>query len=257
MPLKPSLLPSRSASSIINSLAALLTLMLLSGCEIINYRSHPELHKRHNDNSVVMAAPTEIKISQISTGGVSEEVDEYSDEANRLFAIKLANQEGDQGFATFEISEDVQEEYTEIISLAKTVMQQILTYSYHGLYPGFKHKSDNFRYSIGDISKILETSGSDQMLFLYGYDSFTTSGRKFVNGLATVLSAAASGGNTAYIAQEGTGTVYAMLVDKDGEVLWITQHLNPSLDLRKEKDIDVATAAILVDLKKAKTNTEK
>lgn len=236
---------------------ALFTLFILSGCEIIDYRSHPELQSRHNDASVVGTAPADIKISQISTGGVSEQVDEYSDEANRLFAVKLSPAEGQSGFTTIEISEETEEEFTEVTSLAKTVMQQILAYSYHGLYPGFKHKTENFRYSIGDISSILTPSGSDQMLFVFGYDSFTTSGRKLINGLATVLSAAASGGNTAYVAQEGIGTVYAMLVDSDGEVLWITQHMDPGLDLRKEKGVDAAIKAILEDLEKAKTETEK
>lgn len=246
----------KSHSRFLYITAAILSLAFLSGCELINYRSHPELQSRYNDGSVVSAAPPEIKISQISTGGVSEEVDEYSDEANRLIAVRLTDEKGAAKLPALAIPDSAQDEYTETISLAKTVMRQIIAYAYYGVYPGFKHKTEDFRYSVGDISGILEASGSDHMLFVFGYDAFTTSGRKFVNGLATVLSAAASGGNTAYIAQEGTGTVYAMLVDKDGEVLWVTQYTDPSLDLRKEKGIDVAVAAILGDLEKARTEKE-
>lgn len=246
--------PSHRTQSRFPTFATLLSLLtLLSGCEIINYRSHPELQNRYKENNLTTAAPAEIKISQISTGGVSEEVDEYSDEANRLIALKLTDASSGTALSQLTIPDTEQEEYTEAISLARTVMRQIIAYSYHGLYPGFKHKTENFRYSIGDISNILEPSGADHMLFVFGYDAFTTSGRKFVNGLATVLSAAASGGNTAYIAQEGIGTVYAMLVDKDGEVLWITQYTEPNLDLRKEKGIEAALAAILEDLEQAKT----
>lgn len=240
----------------IASLPLLFALLAFGGCEIINYRSHPELNTRLKADSKLTAAPADIEISQISTGGVSEEVDEYSEEANRLIAVKLASSENGNGLQTFTIADEKEEDYAEVIALAKTVMNQINVYAYHGFYPGFKHKEENFRYSIGDISDVLEDSGSDKMLFLFGYDAFTTSGRKFVNGLATVLSAAASGGQTAYIATEGTGIVYAMLVDKDGEVLWITQYFDAGLDLRKEKGIDTAVDAILADLAKAKADKE-
>lgn len=231
-------------------------LLLLSGCEIIDYRSHPEMKSRMVAPLHMGAAPADIEISQISAGGVREEVDEYSEEANRLIAVKLASSNSENALQTFSVPEEKADIYAEITGLAKTVMTQIMTYSYHGLYPGFKHKQENFRYSIGDISELLEGTDSDKMLFIFGYDAFTTSGRKFVNGLATVLSAAATGGQTAYVAMEGTGVVYAMLVDKDGEVLWITQHFDPGLDLRKQKGIDDAVDGILEDLAKAKVEKE-
>ncbi len=234
--------------------------LAFGGCEIVqqSYRTHPEFSARLGSPEAIVAAPSDIEIRQISTGGVSEQIDEYSEEANRLVAISLKGSNRSEERLSIEtkaVSDVLREDFAETSALAKTVMRDVLVFSYHDILKGFEHKREDFRYSIGDVSAILDEMGGDQMLFIYGYDAFTTAGRKFVNGMLTVLSAAASGGNTAYVAQEGMGSVYAMLVDRNGDVLWLTQVFDPTLDLRKEKDIDRVVVQIFEDLGKAKAQS--
>jgi len=240
---------SRHLSPKPTAILALAASILLGGCETVeNYRSHPEFKSRFNADTI-QAAPADIEISQISAGGVPEEVDEYSEEANRLVATSLKREQNKQKISTFQIPDILSDEYKETATLAKTVMLQILSYSYFGTLPGFKHKTENFRYSIGDISSLLEGTESDQMLFIFGYDTYATSGRKVVNGMMTVV--------FGYVALENTGGVFAMLVDRNGDVLWITQHLDVSLDLRKPEHIDKVVDIFLADLEKAKSETEE
>lgn len=243
----PRLQRSALRRGLLSSLALLA--LLLGGCETVaNYRTHPDFRSRIANGSNMVASPADIEIRQISAGGVAEEVDEYSEEANRLVAASLNRPAIKTPVETIPISDELQDEYAEVATLAKTVAMQILYYSYWGNLPGFKHKSDNFRYSVGDISRLLEKSGGDQMLFIFGYDSYTTSGRKFVNGMMTVL--------IGYVALENTGGAYAMLVDRNGDVLWMTQHVDVSIDLRQPEHIDRVVDIFLADIERAKAEPQ-
>ncbi len=235
-------------------IVAALALLLLNGCVTTqpSYRTHPEFANRMANLQNPVAAPADISISRIGAGGVPEEIDEYSEEATRLFGVSLGNSasRGDsRSWSTIEVSPSNQEEFDEALQLAKTVFSDIIAFSYHGLYPGFEHKRRDFRYSVGDLSSLLDERQADALLFIYGADFFATTGRKALNGMLTVLSAAATG--TAYIGMDGSGYVCAMLVGRDGEILWIDQLFDATLDLRKPEDIDRVTATILASLKAA------
>lgn len=235
-------------------IAAAPILMLATGCVTVapTYRTHPEFANRIANLQNPVAAPADIKISRIGAGGVSEEIDEYSEEAIRLFSVSLsesANREAARKWSTIAAAPANQDELEEALQLAKTVFSDILAFSYHGMYPGFEHKRKNFRYSVGDLSSVLDEHQADALLFIYGTDYFATTGRKTLNGMLTVLSAAATG--AAYIGMDGSGFVCAMLIARDGEILWVDQLFETTLDLRKPEDIDRVVATILASLKAA------
>ncbi len=240
---------ARRLTAIVLSSAAL----LLGGCETIKtYRTHPDFSERIAAMGAPAAFPAEIHIKRLATGGVPEEVDEYSEEATRLFAVSLskAGLDGsDATFATIAIDSENQAEFDEVMALAKTVFSNMHAFAYFDQYPGFKHKVADFRYSVGDLSALLDGSQAEAALFIFGDDYFTTSGRKALNGMKTLLLAAAGVG---YVGMEGSGFVYAMLLSKDGEVLWVDQHLDTNLDLRQQKDIDQVVAYFTGNLRRAK-----
>lgn len=250
------LLPGRSVSRLLVRVSpAIAAALFLAGCEttaIKNYRSHPDFHARMGEAGKRVAAPADISIQEVGAGGVSEEIDEYSEEATRMFSARLDAERDADGallWKAIEVPESQRAEYDDAAALARVALGDMLAYAYHPTYAGFAHKRASFRYSIGDVSSLLADSDADSILFIFGIDRYTTAGRKAINGVMTVLAAAATG--AVYVGTEGAGAVSALLVARDGEVLWMDHLLDLSLDLRQQADVDRVIATFLTDLNRA------
>ena len=122
--------------------------------------------------------------------------------ANGLELVMVPDQEGDMG--------DVVEEYTALFgTVAGAVLQHKMTRGNR-----LPTKRDRFDWTLGEEAAQLKELGGDYGLFLYSYDSFGSTGRKIVQGLALLL-----GGG---LVPSGVHVGYAGLVDLDtGDLVWL------------------------------------
>ena len=122
--------------------------------------------------------------------------------ASGLELVMVPDQDGEMG--------DVVEEYTALFgTVAGAVLQHKMTRGNR-----LPTKRDRFDWTLGEEAARLKELGGDYGLFLYSYDSYGSTGRKIMQGLALVL-----GGG---LVPSGVHIGYAGLVDLDtGDLVWL------------------------------------
>jgi len=181
------------------------------------YRAHPELEIRSKNIKTPSLLPPDIKIYELTAGGVRELRDDWSlrGRENVLRALIENLHKKQYKIKTITISEDLDEEMEEIQALYRAVSMSILMHTY-GPYI-FPEKLKNFDYSIGSIERILQRFDADAMIFVYGFDEISTSGRKALTVLS-IIAGAFTG--VALMPRAGLTSVSVALVDASGTILW-------------------------------------
>lgn len=182
------------------------------------FRTPPDFRQRIQNVKTIGILIPEMKIFEITSGGVKELRPEWCDEA--FGHVKSAFTAEFQRFG-YELKDvdpgaDSEKEVQEMLSLHEAVVASILPHAYDG--PGlFPAKKTNFDYTVGPIDNIVGLAGVDALLVVRGVDEVSSSGRKAMQtfgilaGLAVGIVATPNMGKT---------LLFVSLIDRSGDLLW-------------------------------------
>jgi hypothetical protein len=205
----------------------------LSACApaAVSYRTNPRFQQQSQQIQTVSILPPEVKVYQIDTGGVREEITQWSTQArtnvvsalddelrtNTKTVVKVVGEE-----SLTEEKERAQE--TRALYAAVSAMILLHTYS-NPNSPGylFEEKLKNFDYSLGtEVGSLAK--GADALLFLDAQDHVWTAGRQALQALGVILGVGAGVATGVVIVpvMSGGTNVRAALIDSGtGDILWI------------------------------------
>jgi len=182
------------------------------------FRAPPDFPQRMRNVRTIGILKPDVKIFEITSGGVKELRPEWCDEACGLVKGAVAAEFRRFGYELKEIdpAADSEEEVREMLALHEAVVAGILPHAYDG--PGlFPAKKTNFDYPVGPIDNILRPAGADALLVVRGVDEISTSGRKAMQTLG-ILAGAAVGIITT--PNMGKTFLFLSLIDRSGDLLW-------------------------------------
>lgn len=225
------MLPIRNIASV------LIAGVLLTGCAagIPNHRVHHSLLEAPAAQlpTRVLLLPIDVEVSEVSAGGVSEEVKSWSDQATHNVEQAL-RQHADA---------DARVELVELPTLSptetETVEQHLALYDVVGgtafaitntPVAAWDHKRKHFDYSLGSGLEFLRArSGAETALIVIGMDQISTTERK-----ALAVGAAVFGVGIPL----GVSFVSVGVVDlASGDLLWLNYaHSYGDADLRRAED---------------------
>ena len=191
-----------------------------------------------------------VKVYSLSAGGVREHIYEWANVAKNNLTEHVGTYFKDLGQNVKIINtEKLDDEKIEnIIQLCLAVMESIHLHV-NGPYP-FPKKENNFDYSIGAIDYILDSTGTDSMIIIYGRDEISTPGRKIMNGIGTFFGATIGVFNGfKNIPSGGTTKVSIAIIDPAGTIQWIGRKKNDGgYDLRNSESTYRLASEILSPL---------
>jgi hypothetical protein len=180
-------------------------------------RTHPELEKRFKGASIAALIPPDVKVYELSAGGVSELRDDWCEVGRKNVVDAVKKSCGDKRIDVKEVAvdKDMEEELEEVLALYRAVSVSIGLHVYGQFI--FPDKVQRFDYSVGPIDNLLRRFGADYLMIVYGLDEISTAGRKALSAAATVIAAMAG---VIIVPQRGVTLVSAALVDSSGAILW-------------------------------------
>jgi hypothetical protein len=201
-----------------------------------NSESPPTLPKK------VLVIPAEVRVQEISAGGVMTRVPELTvkasanlSESTRRYLINKKSLEASADLpALTDMEKDQLDDY--LATFYMVSLSAFNTTQYGG--SAWEHKRRNFDYSLGrGLAFLKDKTGADAALMIVGDDVVTTGGRK---------AAAVIGALVGVVVPMGRSVVYACMVDlTTGDLLWINSALSGSKDLSNESSAASMVADIL------------
>jgi len=187
----------------------------------------------------ILLLPPDIRVHEVSAGGVVEKVDAWTETANG-HAAKSVRQIGIDG-RLFEV-----QERADLAAADKEALDQHLAlyelvaisadFSRSGPFAPWRERAQNFDYSLGPgLRDLAERGDIDAALIIIGSDYISSAGRKAQMALG-VLAAALTG--VAVIPQGGISYVSVGVIDlRSGDLLWFSTNRGPQNDLRQEEQV--------------------
>lgn len=181
----------------------------------------------------IVLLPVDIRVKEMSAGGVVEEVEEWSKQGKQ--SVDSSIRELSRSTNKFELvdlpemSEEEKKTLEEYVALYDVVAGNALMVTNFG-GEAWQHKKKHFDYTLGEGLEFLrDRTGADSALILIGEDVVSSSGRK-----AAFILAAAVGVSIPL----GHSLMYAGIVDlKTGDVLWFDYTISvDGKDLRVAED---------------------
>jgi len=217
-----------------------LCVVALCGCATSRTSVHRDLAQV--DRSLprkVLLLPVEIRVHEISVGGVVEKVDDWSDQASanaRRYIKSLAN--GRKVFQVVEappLGADDKAQLDQHVALYEVVAgsADLALMSPIGAW---RERAKDFDYTLGPgLKPLAEHTGIDAAMILTGTDYISSAGRKAAMAMGVVLSALAGG---IFVPQGGISFVSVGVVDmRTGNLLWFATDQSGTTDLRNELDV--------------------
>jgi len=201
-------------------------------------------HKVHytlveNQRSVpkkIVLLPVDVRVNEISAGGATEEVGEWSEKAkqNILNSVKTEVSKNNK-FLIVEMAQ-LSEKETSVVEEHVALYERVYLSANYAASPAtgpdWKDKVKKFEYSLGEgMSFLQEKTGADAALILVGQDHVSSDGRK-----AAIFLAAMAGVSIPL----GHSFLTAGIVDlNSGDVLWIDHTFSGgNKDMREASDVD-------------------
>ena len=187
----------------------------------------------------VLLLPIEIRVHEISVGGVVEKVDDWSDQASanaRRYIKSLANTR-----AAFEIIEapalspEDRAQLDQHVALYEVVAgsAELARASPIGVW---RERAQDFDYTLGPgLRPLAEHTGIDAAMILTGTDYISSAGRKAAMAMGVLLSALTG---AFIVPRGGVSFVSVGVVDmRTGDLLWFATDQSGTTDLRNEQDM--------------------
>jgi hypothetical protein len=181
----------------------------------------------------VVVIPVSVKVYEVTAGGVTEEVPDWSAEASasvfKAVSAALAKNAGMQEISMLRLSPAETAVIDEHMALYKLVVNTASRID-------LKHKYKRFDYGIGPgLAALLSKTGADAVVMVYGNDYASTAGRKTkaVFGKIPIVNIF-TGGEV----ELGHSYVHIGLIDlKTGDLLWMNSKFrDDSSNLREFED---------------------
>jgi len=226
-------------------LAVFLLLIMGAGCTAVpkhrvhhEFMSNPETRAPKN----VLILPADISVSEISAGGVTEEVPAWTEKAknNVNAALKNFKQVNINVSALPKLNEKEQQIVDEHLALYDAVATNATLLPQRG-GEAWKHKALHFDYTLGDGLKFLqEKTGADAAMFVVGLDQISSPERQ-----AAIVAAALFGVGL----PPGISFLSSGIVDlRSGDVLWLNYSVSVgNKDMRKPEDAQALVNEMLED----------
>lgn len=222
---------------------ALLALAVLAGCagQVKNASLHNSISGKADQSMPrrMLLLPPDIRVHEISAGGVVEKVDAWTQSANG-HAMKSVREIGSSK-KLFELKEA-----PTLSAEDKGVLDQHLAlyelvaisadFSRSGPFAPWRERAQNFDYTLGPgLKDLAEHSDMDAALIVIGSDYISSAGRKATMALG-VLAAALTG--VVVVPRGGIAFVSVGVVDlRTGALLWFSTNRGKQNDLRDEEQV--------------------
>lgn len=194
---------------------------------------------RAGETNILVFRPS-VRVGSQTTGGLHEPNAEWTETAKANLIAALAEVHGAQGTNLVMVPEqegemgDLVEEYTALFgTVAGAVLAHKMTYGNR-----LPTKKDQFDWTLGEEAARLKELGGDYGLFFLTYDSYGSTGRKVLQGLALVL-----GGG---FVPSGVHIGYAGLVDLEtGDLVWLNVDTSMGGDPRTVEGAEKRVAQLM------------
>jgi hypothetical protein len=216
---------------------ALLSVALITGCATQSTslsKSVSQQSERPLPHRILLAQP-DIRVHEISTGGIVEKVDEWSDKASQEATKSLeALAQSSNMFELVPPSKltDAERATLEQYSALYILVAGSANLAQHSIYDAWKKRAADFDYTLGPgLAGVANNEKIDAVVFLVGTDHISSSGRKAAMVLGALGAALLGFG---YIPTSVPSFLTVGVVDMHtGEVLWFsTETRSGSGDLR-------------------------
>ncbi len=192
----------------------------------------------------ILLLPPEVRMQEVSAGGIAETVEEWSKKPNENLVAALREEvKAKQMFEIVEmpaISDAEQEILDQHVAMYEVVATN--AYQFGMLRDGsWTERVKDLNYTIGSGLKFLaEETGADAALFLVGLDSVSTMGRRVLFVVTTIMFGLP-------VIPPGFSYVAAGLIDLNtGKLLWQSYDYGIGrLDLRELSDVRSLTTSVL------------
>jgi hypothetical protein len=208
----------RIASTLLGLLAFLLAAGTVHAAEEESFRTPPDFAQRMKNIKTIAIFRPDIKMFEISTGGVKELREDWCDECCMKVqtAFVTTFQQFGYDLRILDPAQDTAPDLREIMFLYGDVVTSVLRHAYDGphLFPA---KKSNFDYTLGSIDNLLEPAGADALLLIRGIDEISSEGRKAMQTFGVLVGLAAG---VVVTPNMGKTVMIVGLVDRSGDLLW-------------------------------------
>ena len=175
-------------------------LILITGCTLSSYSSHPAVDVRSNAIKNPVLLMSDVKIYQMTSDGLVTLRDDWSavGRKNLQDAISLNFRSRQCDLKTLESNIQTSGEIEEIKALYKLVHKSMDQQAFGSSRNNAKKRG--FQYCLGSMETILQKLNADGAIFVTGYDRVSVGGRKSMIDLAI----ADSSGTILYYSVSGT-----------------------------------------------------
>lgn len=213
---------------------------LFTGCAPLTYRANNEFKSYFVQKKKVLVLSPNMKIFQLTAGGVDQYKDDWSVGSKNFMAAELKAEL--ESFNTIDfvqldnnvLSESNRRFIEQQNGIFYIVAHSVVTHTYESP-TFFKHKIENFDYTLGEeLSAFKDIVDAEAILFIDGRNYIWTAGRASL----AFLSGAVGLFTGVYVpVPAGKEWLTASLVDiKTGDLLWFNYLAMPG-DMRMEKTV--------------------
>lgn len=229
-------------------IALVVLVLVLGGCATgapTAYRVHYSLHEdpvRPAPTTMVLLPP-DIKVSEVSAGGVVEEVPAWTEKATanikRGITAYAATKANLKIFTFPTIAENERAVVDEHLALYDVVAGNAYQVTTVG-GPAWKHKADHFDYTLGDgLAFLKKRTGADAGLLVIGRHQIATGGRVAASVLAALF-----GG--AYLPTSRNFLTLGVVDFETGDILWFNYTVGASgKDMQKVENAGAIVKRLL------------
>ena len=227
---------------------ALVAAVAITGCATSNTTTVHETLSEPQARPLprkLLLLPAEVRVHEVSAGGVVEKVDDWTQSASAHAMAYLREVGAARGYELIEsprLSAEDRAVLDEHIALYSLVAGSAY-FAQHAGIAAWRERGKQFDYSLGPGLKDLAAhTGADAAVVVVGTDYISSSGRKMAMLFGVLLGAAAG---TVIVPQGGVAFISVGLVDlRTGDLLWFDTQQSPNIDLRNEPDVRKAMDAI-------------
>ena len=231
--------------SILRSIPVVFSLFFLAACAAQPIVSLPEFQRGSGPTGPIsiLLAPTDLEVSVLNAGGVSEPNAEWTAQARVAVDQAISAEERERGlrFTRFD-REALDETQVQLIDLHEVVGRALL---FHQIQ---KHALPNragqaFTWSLGpEVKRFAPKGEANYVLFLFFRDQFSSAGRVALKVIAALARVPVQG---------GVQTAFASLVDlRTGNVVWFAPMGREVGDLRTPEGAREAVKILFASMPK-------
>lgn len=163
------------------------------GCASTTYRASPNYPNIVKEIKTLAVMPPDVKMFEISAGGMTQQMDEWSETAKVNITQALKKEFADRYEIKIKFIDEkwLKDNYAEAWRKNRSLYNAVSNSAYSHGFPGvgsFPHKLEKFDYTLGpEITQLSAALEADALLFVWGVDYEVTGGRAAVEFFQAAL----------------------------------------------------------------------